>query len=383
MNFNCLKNWSLATLVALQFLIVVPVCFASVEFKNKFDSMDIGAQYKVELIYHDHGLQKEGDEEQEPTSRLETSAANMFISGKVNKNTKFYFRTRLIDSEQEKLTQKESLVEGYVVQEISKSFHLALGKMRVRQGGFDNWNHDFHSHVQGHYVYSLPFEKFEQAVELRFHSFGDLVLQVLNDITKDNGGQWNENSHPTYIMGWRGQFGNIVPGLNIGAWDNQKSYFVDFGIDSRTGRFRLVLDYSYFSFANKGYENGDAKLMADVATSATLSLKYTVPNTISGFIYYSGFEKRQNQEFHGEDLEVNNTSDKLKTPHGEVTVVERSLWDDNGKIFAVGSEVEIFDHGFIPYWVIQQSSGDFLDENQTDKVTKTEVRIKIGVWGEI
>ncbi len=348
------------------------------------NSMKVGGEFRSELIYDDHGLEKATGFTPDKTTTIQVTNANIKMAGNVNKDTEYAFRFNLLNPS----SANGPLDYGYGTHWFSKTLAMSIGKMRVMQGGYDHMDANYRSHTTSVLVSgrNLAMPDYTPMIQVGLKVAGDVKLQLLNDVTVGGGtGEWNQSVHPTWVLGWMGQFGGIYPMIDIGSFDNNKSRWFDVGIKTSMAGLNATLDYYNQSRVHKDPDPSDPKKnkeSADTATSIALNVGYEVKGMMTPWLHFSTFENKQadDKDLGREDLKTNSNG---VSAGGTVY-----NWDDNGTVIGVGADLAMMGKGWTPFVAVVSTSGKFdknLDASGTTpkEESKSNTQFKIGVLGEI
>jgi hypothetical protein len=261
---------------------------------------------------------------------------------------------------------------------------FSIGKMKVIQGGWDNMDNGFRDHAQGVYAQHLAFHTYEPMIAMNVKAGGDISLQVLNDVTTADGGSWNETAHPTFVLGWNGDFAGIGPMLAFGSYDNNKSRYFDIGAHASIAGSKVTLDYENNQHSTKGYKAGDtkAKSFNDVSNSITFKGSYLIPGVVTPGVYFSTYDLKENTENGAKDIKYNRAFGRDATT-GAPTGKPDVAFNDNGQTWAVSLDVNALGKGWTPYIAYVSESGKFeKSATDTSTQTRTDGDLRIGVLGE-
>lgn len=333
-------------------------------------SAKLGGEFRAELNYDDHGYEKvDGGESPDATTSIQLQRVAIKLHGNINKDTEYGFRFNLLNP------VTTPVDYGYGTHWFTKSMGFSIGKMKVLQGGFDNWTGDYTAHATGVYAENLAFAEYEEMIAMHLKMAGDIRVQLLNDkvIGTDADAQWNKNTHPTWVVGWMGEFGPIKPMVNIGSYDNNKSRWIDIGVATEMSGLAASLDIYSKNHVNKSADSaGKTKEVADDGMGLTLNVGYEIKGTATPFFYFSSWDNKQgtNDATGAEDVKVNTTN------------ADGSMeWNDNGQTIAVGSNFHMMGEGWTPFAAIVTQSGKFMEG--TEEKTKSNMWVRLGVNGEI
>lgn len=342
-------------------------------------SMKVGGEFRSELIYDDHGLEKATGFTPDKTTTIQVSNANIKMSGNVNKDTEYAFRFNLLNP------STTPLDYGYGTHWFSKMVGFSMGKMRVMQGGYDHMDRNYRSHTTAVVDGSLAMADYAPMIELGLKVAGDVKFQLINDVTTATRGEWNKTAHPTWVLGWMGSFGGIAPMVDIGSFDNNKSRWFDLGIKTSMAGLNATLDYYNQALAHKGEDkDGKAKAVTDTLTSIALNVSYEVKGMMTPWLHFSTFDNKQadDKDSGSEDLKTNGPT--TKDASGKVSYD----WSDNGQVIGVGADFAMMGKGWTPFVALVSTSGKFDKNNGATGTTpkeesKSNTQIKLGVLGEI
>lgn len=343
-------------------------------------SAKLGGEFRSELNYHDHGLEKRDGYTPDKTTEIQVQAANVKLDGKINNDTEFAFRFNLLNP----AATGGPLDYGYGTHWFSKMMGFSIGKMKVMQGGWDHWDASYRDHAGDHAVYrkNLVYSSYDEAVTVHLNVAGKVALQLLNDVTTATGGEWNKTAHPTWVLGWMGEFGGIHPLVFLGSYDNNKSRWIDIGVKTAMAGLNATLDYHMNTFTHKDPDPDDAKKNkenADNASSITLKVGYEIKNTATPWFYFSTYDNKQadDKDSGREDIKFNSST----TDAAGMTTYN---WDDNGVVWGLGADLAMMGKGWNPYVAIVNRSGKFQKATDpTKEESKSEMWFRIGVLGEI
>ncbi len=336
------------------------------------ESAKLGGEFRSELVYSDNGLMKQTGVTPEASTRIGVSTVNIKLDGKVNSKTDYQFRFNLLNP-----GARGPVDIAYGKHWFSNTIGFSIGRQKVIQGGFDNIEGGYRAHAVGIYASNLPFYEYEDMIGLHVKLAGDLTVQILNDrmigeAGREGSAQWNNTAHQTFAIGWTGAFGPLSPMVNIGSYDNNKSRWMDLGVKTSMNGLAASLDIYQNTWTNKVVAAGKAEGKADVATAITLNLGYTIPGTATPFLYFSTYDNKQE----GTDSKVNMTTAATATAPASMG------WNDNGMVWAIGSDLHMMGNGWSPFVALVNRSGKWADAAGKEE-TKSEMMLKIGAHAEI
>jgi hypothetical protein len=343
------------------------------------ETAKLGGEFRSELIYSDNGLMKKKGSDPEATTGIGVSAVNIKLDGKVNPATDYSFRFNLLG------TGVLGPVEiAYGKHWFTNSIGFSIGRQTVLQGGFDNIDGGYKSHATGIYADNMSFNPNEDMIALHLKVAGEITLQIVNDRYVDGPGRmgaanWNTGRHQTFVAGWRGNFGTVTPMLNIGSYDNNKSRWMDLGIKTSMAGLDASLDIYQNTFTNKvtvGKKNEEPQ---DVATSITLNLAYNIAKTATPFLYFSTYDAKQADD---SKLGLKDRKTNSYATDADGNLTGGMNWDDNGVVWAIGTDLHMMGNGWSPFFALVNRSGKWEDSAGKEE-TKSEMMIKLGAHAEI
>lgn len=336
-------------------------------------SLKVGGEFRTELNRNDQGLTKTKDNSPDAVTELQIQTAKLKFSGNFNKDTEYKFRFNLFNP------TTTPLDYGYGVHWFSDVVGLGVGKMKVMQGGWDTIDDSFRDHWAGAYAENRAFAKYAEMIALQVKVAGQINVQILNDVTTKDKGEWNKTSHPTFAMGWLGNLGIVSPVVDLGSYDNNKSRWTDFGIKTGVAGIKARLDLRDEVKSHKGADSaGKAKSQDDKGQAVTLLLAYDIKDVAMPWLYYSTYEKKEFEDSKAgkKDVKVN-TVDTDK-----VTGKKTYKFDDNAQVFGVGADLGMMGKGWTPYLALLSKSGKFADDTTGKEEKKTENQVRLGVLGD-
>jgi hypothetical protein len=381
--------------VLLKFARFVGVSIAGIALANSAWAQDVnvttgansaklGGEFRAEYLYTNNGLAKTEDVTPDATSTFQLQEVNLKLNGKVNSKTEYAMRFDLVNGGYGGL--KSAVDYAYGTHWLNDSVGFSMGQMKVLFGGFDVSDESYRTHAIGKYKENFVFDKYEPMFAFHVKAAGQVTLQLLNDVTVGDGGEWNQNAHPTFALGWQGKFGPIEPLFNLGTYDNQKSKWIDVGVRTDMSGLQASLDFNQNTISHKVGE--DSK--EDVATNISVRAGYELKGAATPWLYFSTFDVKQNADASptGEDRKTNAfvpAGVDVPSPFGGTNTIKNPsdvyMFDDNGQVFGIGADLNMFGDGFNPYIALVNQSGKWMEG--ADEKTKSEMMIKIGALAEL
>jgi hypothetical protein len=341
-------------------------------------SAKLGGEFRSELTYTDNGLMKmKGGDDPDSSTWIGVSAANVTLDGKINADTEYAFRFNLLNPRPTADDPgKGPLDYGWGKHWFNKMMGFSIGRQKILQGGWDNIEGGYRKHAVGVYASNLVFNEYEDVIGVHLNVAGSVTLQLANDRMVDaddkmgrvGNAAWNTTKHPTWILGWAGNFGPIAPMFNIGSYDNNKSRWIDLGVKTDMNGLNASLDIYQNTFTMKVADGKDNKEPQNVATAVTLNVGYTIKGTATPWLYFSTYDNKQ--------------ADDSKLGLKDSKVNSAGEWDDNGQVWGVGADLHMMGKGWSPFVAIIGRSGKW-DDGAGKEETKSDMTVKIGALGEI
>lgn len=352
------------------------------EFKIGGVEGKLGLEFRTEFNYDNDGLVKEPNK----TGKLSLARLRPVISGKITNDVSFKLRYNMINQTKVKDTNgaesTDRTVEGgkldfaYADWKLASLFGIMFGKIQVAQGGYATKQAGAYAFAYGKYWDSyMPFDKFSDGVApyASIDGVGKFSLQLINDLVTDTGAEWNgaKNKQPAYILEYAGDFGGIMPLVQVGRYDMVHSMYYVIGAKAKLAGVDAAFDYVVDNRSEKGLDTaGKAKDYINTINSINLMGSYTVPKLIKPAIFISKFDVKQAKN------DVAGTDDAKAN-----TAVP--TFDDNNMQLCVSANYLGVGDGWEPYVAILQNSGDFYKDiaTSTEKESKSKMEIKLGVIG--
>jgi hypothetical protein len=340
------------------------------------ESAKIGAEFRAEAIYDNHGLDKVKGYDPDATTDIGVTKARVKLSGNLNKQTTYAFRFNLWDPH----ATGTPLDYGYGTHWFTDMLGVTFGKAKVMQGGWDVQNGNFRDHAKGPLWDNLVFSEYAPMIALQAKVAGLVQLQVLDDVvdrTADDIATWNKTEHPTWILGWKGDFNGIQPLVDVGSYDNNKSMYVDVGIGAVMGGLNASLDFHQNMITENGTDTaGKQKDYKHTISNIALKARYDAGPVTPGLYFANYNVKQADDKKNGrEDVKFNTTYD--------ATGARNPVFDDNGNVAGVWVDVNTFGKGWTPYLAVVNQMGKFRkDPTSTKEESKSDLQVKLGCLGE-
>jgi hypothetical protein len=334
----------------------------------------IGAEFRGEMIYDNKGFDAYDGFDPEATTSTDVTRMRILLGGKINPDVDFKFRFDMLSS--------DLLQYGYGTYNMnagSTKLGLSIGKMKVQQGGWDQKNNAYSDHVQGYYKKHLAFSSYEPMVAFAADIAGKVTLQLVNDVTTDDGGEWNTKQHPTAVVGWYGDLGMFDPNIEYGSYDNNKSSWLGIGLQVKADALKGTFDYKGDRISNKVTEGTKARSKEDTATSLTLKVAYTVKSVATPWFYFSSYDKAQYEDAASgkKDAKVNEA--QFNADGKFVYSV-----NDNAQVIGLGADLESFGKNWVPFIALTSTSAKFANpKDATKEEAKTATTLALGCYGAL
>jgi hypothetical protein len=356
-----------------------------VNVQTAADTMKVGGEFRSEWIYDNHGLEKTDGNDPDSTSAFQMTAAKIKFKGNLNKDTEYAFRFNLFNPD-----RKGPLEYGYGTHWFGKALGFSFGQMKVLQGGFDNIDGSYRTHVKRPYQADLAYETiYEPMLAAHVMAAGKITLQILNDktVSATDPNRWNQNKTQTWALGYRGKFGPIEPMLNYGSYDNNKSSWMDVGIKTEMAGLVASVDYWMDKEVLKGRKVADNKPdeVEQTSSNIAVNLGYVIKDTAMPWVYFSTYEKKQadtgaSVAILSADAETGETTPVASEDRKYNTAPDKL--DDNAVVWGVGADLLMFGKGWSPFVALIGTSGKF-QKAAGGEETRSSLQAKVGVLGEI
>jgi hypothetical protein len=340
------------------------------------DSAKIGAEFRAEAIYDNHGLEKVKGYDPDASTTVGVTKARIKIAGNLNKETTYAFRFNLLDPHK----TGTPLDYGYGTHWFTDMFGFTFGKAKVHQGGWDNMNGNFRDHAKGALFDNLVFPEYTPMIAVQAKVAGLLQLQIVDDVVagEDATASYNKTQHPTWILGWKGDLGGINPIVDIGSYDNNKSMYVDIGVAAVMGGLNASLDYFMNNHTISDLDSsGKQKDFKDTASNIALKVRYDAGPVTPG-LYFATYDNKQ-----ASDSKVGKKDLKYNTTYDATSGAMDPQFDDNGQVAGIWVDVNTMGKGWTPYLAVVNKSGKFQkDPTSTKEESRSDMQVKLGVLGD-
>lgn len=373
-----LKRISIIAIFASMF----GVCAMAAEEKTpelaniKVGALDanLGLEFRADYTYDNQGLTKTDTSDPVKTSTLTIPVAKLKFFGKANKEVSYSFRFNLLPGD---TTANKILDYGFVTLSPMPIFGLSMGRIKVKQGGWEQIDAGYKVIEKSIYLDNLPLNAYDSMLMFDFAVAGHIYLQAMNDVVKDTTPsapatdtyfqylakqRWNTTAkQPAMILSYEGQkFGPVAPLVQFASYDLNHSKYYDVGLKFDMANIAATLDWTNdvrsIMVKDKADPEKDTGLDATV-TSYVLNASYLVPKLVKPFLHYSMFNVKQpdNADYYMTDVKGNTFTGKF---------------DDNGNVIGVGTYFEMLGENYEPYFAIQQKSGKWFKSLLTSDETE-------------
>lgn len=360
---------------------------SSVSVSTAADSAKLGGEFRSELNYNNNLLKKEdGAPTPKASTTLEVQTVKIKLRGNLNKETEYAFRFNLNPTAK----SPSPFDYGYGTHWFTDMFGWSIGKMKVVQGGWDQLDGSYRDHAVGAYrSENLPFSDYEAMTALHIKAAGKVSLQILNDYSTTSAthvGEWNKNAHPTYALGWQGDFGGLMPLIDFGAYDNQKSKWFDVGFKAKLAGVDASLDVGQ-NMRTHNYSDaaGKSKAVTDTSTNIALRAGYEIAGVVKPAIYFASYDNKEGANETGipatKDVKFNTTEDASPATATSAAKPAVYKWDDNGQTIGVSADLLNMGKNFNPYFAVVMQSGKWADASGNAK-SHSNMQVRVGALGE-
>jgi hypothetical protein len=251
-------------------------------------------------------------------------------------------------------------------------FSVAFGCSKSKSGGWDFAHYNEASSIRlfnpanstggGNPAFSyVPgVASFNPSVELALHMFGDLTLQLTNDVTPGTGGTgWNTRARQTWNLEWKGDIAGIRPIVQYGAYDEGHSSHFDLGLMVDIAGFDLTADYMMVANSRKTAkaDGSGSKSKLDNGNRFSLKVSYEIKGMMKPTLYYSNYMNKLNTA----DPGANSAA---------------ATWDHEGQVLGVSVAATGLSANYSPYLAVDTQGGKFIVG--TSKKTRSDLIVRIG-----
>lgn len=332
-------------------------------------------QYRFGLNYNDDGLKKDSKTD-EPYTSLGLDVFRLLMDGKIGSNLSYSLRLKLEGSD------PRNLDYGYVTWKMSNDHSISMGRMKVRDYGWEHRSSSVFTLAQSRGLELRPY-KYEDLVALEGkHGWGTVTLQIAKDVVQPCASavpptcqSWNRvnakgeviQDQPALFFEYVGDFGGFKPLLQYGSYDQNHSNIATVGVKYEANQLNVELDYTSHNIGAKGMKTGSTKFENLVSTETNIAFNaaYKV-NEWKPFLHYSIYDMDQFRNAGVAETKVNSAIGKF---------------DDNATTIGLGAEYFLKEKAFRPFFAWIQKSGKFNDKNGKE-ATMAENEVKLGVQGE-
>jgi hypothetical protein len=381
-----LKMLAIGLVAGLGTVAFAPVSLAQSPVQHAVESAELGGEFRAEYEHLDNGLGKTSTKDPDSTDHIKVVEANLTVAGKLAAKAEYFFKFGLLNPNTHGTT---ALEEGWTKYNFTEVLGISIGKQLVHQGGWDQTTENFSTLMMGKLyaaaedgksMQHLPLGDiagYSPAIALHIAVAGEVVIQVVNDVVDTASTmRWNEREKPTWVLSWHGKFGPISPLIHFGSYDNDKSLFVDVGVQAKMANFWGFIDYINISNSNKYTDPNDttkSKGIKDITAGYNIRLAYSVPDIVTPELYYSAFNRKEGTDTdipgRAEEKEFNSTDDTKGI----------YVYDDNAQTLGLSVNVTATGKTWQPYLAFEMSTGKFEDDESTDVETRKESAIRVGV----
>lgn len=344
----------------------------------------LGGEFRVDLLYDDHGQDPGTKPKAAATQALALSVVNLKYQQILEPATTLQLRANLLANK-----SGQYLDYAYLTHWFNSLLGVVVGKQRVLQGGWDHMDSGFQTHFAAPYTGNLVYPDFDNSIALHAKVSGDLILQLLNDVVVDGGtplarpGEWSHTQHPTWVLGWIGQFGPITPLLDFGSYDVNRSRWFDMSLKAAFAGLSWTLGYYSNVIVHQDVSVSDGNVVSDkdVAVAVNVYASYQLRRYLVPWGYFSHFNVQQ-----GTALDVVAPRQDLhyNVPLGpDDKATGRSLWNDNATTWGLGVDIAT-EKGLHPFFAAFRTSGVFLPGDNVaaqDTEKRSNTVVKVGLFG--
>ena len=343
----------------------------------------VGIEYRGELTYDDHELQKFTGNEPAKTTEIDLKWIKATLDHDIMDGTSFHFRYAWgrewpyavsITNVTPAPVPVSYPEYAYLSHKLNDQFSLDLGRMKILQGGYETMNNEFDSLIRSIYtMWGQPFKLYDSAIAVHFHTVGRVPLQLVNDVpagtttTGFKGYKTTAHKQPAFILQYWGDFNGSMPLLQYGSYDTGRSNFVALGVGFMKNNVSGWVDYVLDT--NKDTADKEHK-----ATNMSLRVSYDM-GSVEPFLGYVTTDIKQDPDVDGNTFTGSWVS---------ATNFYTGDFTDNFNAWVLGTYFMKHGKSFRPFFaVIGQGAKMFKDANANSTETRSGMMLKVGVNGKI
>jgi len=327
----------------------------------------LGGLFRGEMIYNTNSTAEvAGAKSGSASSIAQQAYANITIKGDLSEKVK-------LDSEVQFIATGGGVPANCMKTPIrtaqatwwhSDVFSVAFGCSKSKSGGWDFANYNEASNIRPFnpansanpgnpaFSYVPGVASFNPSLELALHMFGELTLQLMNDVTPGIGGiGWNTRARQAWNLEWKGDVAGIRPIVQYGAYDDGHSSHLDLGLMLDISNFAVTVDYMMVANSRKtpkGIDNGNR---------FSLEVSYEMKGMMKPSLYFSNYKN------------------KLKT--GDIGANSGpGVWDHEGQVLGISVAATGISPNYSPYIALDTQGGKFIVG--ASKKTRSDLIARIG-----
>ncbi len=339
----------------------------------------IGGLFRGELIYNNNRTREgAGVSSGSLATTSQQAYANFTASGSISDKIKYESEVQFINNGElsgNSLIGLPSNCMGSPIKTAqttwwqSDMFSFGIGCSKVKSGGWDFANYNEATTLRAinpvinqtnkgdpTFSYVPNMKSYNPTLEVGFHMFGDLTLQLMNDV---NPGNWQTKQQQTWNLEWKGDIVGIRPIVQYGAYDGGHSSHFDVGLMLDVAGFGITADYMMVAHSqklpNSAGTGSTSKL--DNGTRFSAQIDYEMKKMMTATLYYSNYKNK----LHTADPGANSTA---------------GTWDHEGQILSLAAAATSFSSNYSPYIALDMQTGKFLQG--IDKKTKSDLIVRVG-----
>lgn len=333
------------------------------------ESVKIGGQFRGELM---HNTNKSAEAAGAASGSKEATGQQAFVSfsamAHLSDKAKFESELQFLNGGGSVANCAGSLVRtGKVTWWHQDFLSVAIGCSQAKSGGWDFATYNSSQSIRAFnpansvkpgdttFSYVPNIKAFNPSIEVGLHMFGDLTLQLMDDVANTASG-WNTKTTQTWNVEWKGDLFGIQPILQYGMYDAGHSHHYDIGLMLDVSNLSLKVDYMSVGHSVKTAKTATkSESKMNQSNRMSVELAYNMMGWTPS-LYYSNYMNKPK------------TDPKANSAAG--------TWDHDGQVLTVAVATSLLGANFSPYVAFDWQSGKF--KEGTDNKTKSDTIIRIG-----
>jgi hypothetical protein len=345
--------------------------------------IEIGAEYQLNVVNSDDGLNEEA--KQTKTTSLNLKGAKVVFRGKLSDQISWTVLYKAKESELERY---------YLTNRLNENLEITIGKQKIKTYGLHRkLTSSVTSPVTGAYLANNPM-KDRVAIDVTYKLAGSLSLQLVDDYSCPPSSttckSWNQGKddpivtnssekqtvqkQPAAALEWYGNFGEFSPLVQYAVYDLGKSSSASAGLRYKTESMVAYIDYTMDTRNNKGVDPSDPSKSVKEKT------------VYNGMVAYGEFKAGLYTPFvHFSTLATDpfQASGATETSKVASEANASGKLDKNELTIAVGTHFEHWGAFYRPFVDVVLSRGEFVDpQDASKKEDRSKTDLVAGLIGK-